>query len=175
VVAVYDSGEHQATDGQCIPYIVMEHVQGTTLAELLRSGASPTQHRALQLADGVLAALEHAHAKGIVHRDIKPANVMLTPDGTVKVMDFGIAHALATRQTALIGTGVVIGTAAYLSPEQAMGRPVDTRSDLYSTGCLLYELLTGRPPFTGSSQVAVAHRQVHEEPPPSVFVAKDGT
>ncbi|MGR6975058.1 protein kinase domain-containing protein [Streptomyces cynarae] len=166
VVAVYDSGEHQAADGQCIPYIVMEHVQGTTLAELLRCGDSLTPRRALQLADGVLAALEHAHAKGIVHRDIKPANVMLTADGTVKVMDFGIARVLATRQCALTGTGIVIGTAAYLSPEQAMGQPVDTRSDLYSAGCLLYELLTGRPPFTGSSPIAVAHRQVHEEPPP---------
>lgn len=165
VVAVHDSGEHQAADGQCIPYIVMEYVHGITLAELLRCGASPTPQPALELADGVLVALERAHAKGIVHRDIKPANVMLTREGTAKVMDFGIAHALAAQETALTGTGVVVGTAEYLSPEQATGRRVNARSDLHSTGCLLYELLTGRPPFTGSA-IAVTHQQVHEEPPP---------
>ena len=124
--------------------------------------------RALEITDGVLAALAYSHQQGIVHRDIKPANVMLTRSGEVKVMDFGIARAVADSGATMTQTSAVIGTAQYLSPEQARGEQVDARSDLYSTGCLLYELLTGRPPFVGDSPVSVAYQHVREEPvPPS--------
>ena len=125
--------------------------------------------RALEIVDGVLAALAYSHQHGIVHRDIKPANVMLTRAGDVKVMDFGIARAVADQSATMTQTSAVIGTAQYLSPEQARGEQVDARSDLYSTGCLLYELLTGRPPFVGDSPVSVAYQHVREEPvPPSL-------
>jgi serine/threonine-protein kinase len=169
IVAVYDTGEDYV-DGISIPYIVMEYVDGSTLRELLHSGRKLLPERALEMCIGILQALEYSHRNGIVHRDIKPANVMLTRTGQVKVMDFGIARAMGDAGMTMTQTAAVIGTAQYLSPEQAKGESVDARSDLYSTGCLLYELLTVRPPFIGDSPVAVAYQHVREEPqPPSVF------
>jgi serine/threonine protein kinase len=169
IVAVFDSGEEELGE-RVLPYLVMEYVQGRALDEVLREGPPMPAARALELTLGVLDALECAHAQGIVHRDVKPANVMVTWDGRTKVMDFGIARSLATDAITLTQDSMVIGTAAYLSPEQARGEPVDTRSDLYSTGCLLYELLTGAPPFTGETPIAVAWQHVNEEPqPPSTY------
>ncbi|WP_406475778.1 Stk1 family PASTA domain-containing Ser/Thr kinase [Streptomyces sp. NBC_01615] len=169
IVAVYDTGEDYI-DGTSIPYIVMEYVDGSTLRELLHSGRKLLPERTLEMTIGILQALEYSHRAGIVHRDIKPANVMLTRNGQVKVMDFGIARAMGDVGMTMTQTAAVIGTAQYLSPEQAKGEQVDARSDLYSTGCLLYELLTVRPPFIGDSPVAVAYQHVREEPqPPSVF------
>ncbi|MCX2967996.1 MULTISPECIES: Stk1 family PASTA domain-containing Ser/Thr kinase [Streptomyces] len=169
IVAVYDTGEDYV-DGISIPYIVMEYVDGSTLRELLHSGRKLLPERALEMCVGILQALEYSHRNGIVHRDIKPANVMLTRNGQVKVMDFGIARAMGDAGMTMTQTAAVIGTAQYLSPEQAKGETVDARSDLYSTGCLLYELLTVRPPFVGDSPVAVAYQHVREEPqPPSSF------
>jgi beta-lactam-binding protein with PASTA domain/tRNA A-37 threonylcarbamoyl transferase component Bud32 len=167
IVAVYDTGEDN-TGGTHVPYIVMEYVDGRTLRELLREDRRLLPERALEITDGVLRALDYSHRNGIVHRDIKPGNVMLTRDGKVKVMDFGIARAVSDAQATMTQTAQVIGTAQYLSPEQARGERVDARSDLYSTGCLLYELLTGRPPFLGDSPVAIAYQHVRENPiPPS--------
>ena len=167
VVAVYDTGEDEFA-GNPVPYIVMEYVEGSTLRDLVGSGSKLVPERALEIVDGVLAALAYSHQQGIVHRDIKPANVMLTRTGDVKVMDFGIARAMDDIGATMTATSAVIGTAQYLSPEQARGEQVDTRSDLYSTGCLLYELLTGRPPFVGDSPVSVAYQHVREDPvPPS--------
>ena len=167
VAAVYDTGEDQYL-GNPVPYIVMEYVEGSTLRDLMSSGNRLVPERALEIVDGVLEALAYSHAQGIVHRDIKPANVMLTPSGAVKVMDFGIARAMDDMGATMTQTSAVIGTAQYLSPEQARGQQVDARSDLYSTGCLLYELLTGRPPFVGDSPVSVAYQHVRENPvPPS--------
>jgi serine/threonine protein kinase len=169
IVAVYDTGEDYV-DGVSIPYIVMEYVDGSTLRELLHSGRKLLPERAMEMTVGILQALEYSHRAGIVHRDIKPANVMLTRTGQVKVMDFGIARAMGDSGMTMTQTAAVIGTAQYLSPEQAKGEQVDARSDLYSTGCLLYELLTVRPPFVGDSPVAVAYQHVREEPqPPSVY------
>jgi eukaryotic-like serine/threonine-protein kinase len=168
IVAVFDTGE-DVIDGRVTPYIVMEFVQGRTLREVLNQDGRLLPGRALQVTAEICHALEQAHAAGIVHRDIKPANVMLTEAGQVKVMDFGIARAL-TGSSPMTPTATVIGTAYYLSPEQARGEHVDARSDIYSTGCLLYELLTGAPPFTGDSAVAVAYQHVREEPiPPSTI------
>ncbi|TWG04332.1 serine/threonine-protein kinase [Streptomyces brevispora] len=163
IVAVYDTGEDYV-DGVSIPYIVMEYVDGSTLRELLHSGRRLLPERTLEMTVGILQALEYSHRAGIVHRDIKPANVMLTRTGQVKVMDFGIARAMGDSGMTMTQTSAVIGTAQYLSPEQAKGEQVDARSDLYSTGCLLYELLTVRPPFIGDSPVAVAYQHVREEP-----------
>ncbi|KAB1986664.1 Stk1 family PASTA domain-containing Ser/Thr kinase [Streptomyces triticiradicis] len=169
IVAVYDTGEDYI-DNTSIPYIVMEYVDGSTLRELLHSGRRLLPERSMEMTIGILQALEYSHRAGIVHRDIKPANVMLTRNGQVKVMDFGIARAMGDAGMTMTQTAAVIGTAQYLSPEQAKGEQVDARSDLYSTGCLLYELLTVRPPFVGDSPVAVAYQHVREEPqPPSVF------
>ncbi|TLS39543.1 Stk1 family PASTA domain-containing Ser/Thr kinase [Streptomyces montanus] len=169
IVAVYDTGEDYI-EGISIPYIVMEYVDGSTLRELLHSGRKLLPERAMEMTIGILQALEYSHRNGIVHRDIKPANVMLTRNGQVKVMDFGIARAMGDAGMTMTQTAAVIGTAQYLSPEQAKGEQVDARSDLYSTGCLLYELLTVRPPFVGDSPVAVAYQHVREEAqPPSVF------
>ena len=151
-----------------IPYIVMELVEGPTLRDVLRDGRKILPERALELTQGVLEALSYSHKAGIIHRDIKPANVMLTPTGGVKVMDFGIARAVADTSATMTQTAAVIGTAQYLSPEQARGETVDARSDIYSAGCLLYELLVGRPPFIGDSPVSVAYQHVREMPvPPS--------
>ncbi|MDT9695524.1 Stk1 family PASTA domain-containing Ser/Thr kinase [Streptomyces sp. P17] len=169
IVAVYDTGEDYIGEVS-IPYIVMEYVDGSTLRELLHSGRKLLPERSLEMTIGILQALEYSHRSGIVHRDIKPANVMLTRNGQVKVMDFGIARAMGDSGMTMTQTSAVIGTAQYLSPEQAKGEQVDARSDLYSTGCLLYELLTVRPPFVGDSPVAVAYQHVREEPQaPSVF------
>jgi eukaryotic-like serine/threonine-protein kinase len=172
VVAVYDTGEDEFA-GNPVPYIVMEYVEGSTLRDLLASGNRLVPERALEITDGVLAALAYSHQQGIVHRDIKPANVMLTRSGDVKVMDFGIARAVADSGATMTQTSAVIGTAQYLSPEQARGEQVDARSDIYSTGCLLYELLTGRPPFVGDSPVSVAYQHVREEPVPPSRVDPD--
>ena len=172
IVAVYDTGEDILEgDGDrpvIVPYIVMEYVDGMTLRQLLGSGRKLLPERALEITAGVLSALDYAHRHGIVHRDIKPANVMLTRTGDVKVMDFGIARAVNEAATSMTAASAVMGTAQYLSPGQARGEVVDARSDLYSTGVLLYELLTGRPPFTGESAVAIAYQHVSEMPnPPS--------
>ncbi|MGH3301853.1 MAG: Stk1 family PASTA domain-containing Ser/Thr kinase [Streptosporangiaceae bacterium] len=167
IVAVYDTGEDML-GSLPVPYIVMEFVDGRTLRDLLRDDRRLLPERAVEITDGVLRALDYSHRNDIVHRDIKPGNVMLTRTGDVKVMDFGIARAMADSQLTMTQTAQVIGTAQYLSPEQARGERVDARSDLYSTGCLLYELLTGRPPFTGDSPVAIAYQHVKEDPiPPS--------
>ncbi len=163
VIAVYDTGE-DAMDGNPVPYIVMEYVEGRTLRDVLRDEQRLMPDRAMQMTDGILRALDYSHRGGIVHRDIKPANVMLTTQGEVKVMDFGIARALADSAATMTATAQVIGTAQYLSPEQARGERVDARSDIYSTGCVLYELMTGRPPFQGDSPVAIAYQHVREEP-----------
>jgi serine/threonine-protein kinase len=169
IVAVHDTGEDHI-DGVSIPYIVMEYVDGSTFRTLLHSGRKLLPERSMEMTIGILQGLEYSHRAGIVHRDIKPANVMLTRNGQVKVMDFGIARAMGDSSMTMTQTAAVIGTAQYLSPEQAKGDQVDARSDLYSTGCLLYELLTVRPPFVGDSPVAVAYQHVREEPqPPSVF------
>ncbi|HZI96427.1 MAG TPA: Stk1 family PASTA domain-containing Ser/Thr kinase, partial [Actinomycetales bacterium] len=182
IVAVYDTGEDivpEAGGEARLPFIVMEYVEGMTLRELLRGERSETPAhglgvaRAVTMTAGVLEALEYSHRSGIVHRDIKPANVMLTPSGDVKVMDFGIARAMAGGSATMTQTQAVIGTAQYLSPEQARGETVDARSDLYSAGCLLYELLTGRPPFIGDSPVSVAYQHVREIPQPPSTHAPD--
>jgi beta-lactam-binding protein with PASTA domain/tRNA A-37 threonylcarbamoyl transferase component Bud32 len=167
IVAVYDTGEDNAGP-EPVPYIVMEYVDGRTVRDLLREDRRLLPERALEITDGVLRALDYSHRNGIVHRDIKPANVMITRSGEIKVMDFGIARAVSDAQATMTQTAQVIGTAQYLSPEQARGERVDARSDLYSAGCLLYELLTGRPPFIGDSPVAIAYQHVSENPiPPS--------
>jgi eukaryotic-like serine/threonine-protein kinase len=172
IVAVYDTGEDMAT-GVPVPYIVMEFVDGRTVRDLLQDGHRLLPERSLEIIDGVLRALDYSHQAGIVHRDIKPGNVMVTRNGDVKVMDFGIARAMSDAQATMTQTAQVIGTAQYLSPEQARGERVDSRSDLYSTGCLLYELLTGRPPFTGDSPVAIAYQHVRENPVPPSRVDPD--
>ena len=172
IVAVYDTGEDMAT-GTPIPYIVMEFVDGRTVRDLLQDGHRLLPERSLEIIDGVLRALDYSHTAGIVHRDIKPGNVMVTRNGDIKVMDFGIARAMSDAQATMTQTAQVIGTAQYLSPEQARGERVDSRSDLYSTGCLLYELLTGRPPFTGDSPVAIAYQHVRENPVPPSQVDPD--
>ena len=172
IVAVYDTGEDMAT-GVPVPYIVMEYVDGRTVRDLLQEGHRLLPERSLEIIDGVLRALDYSHQAGIVHRDIKPGNVMVTRNGDIKVMDFGIARAMSDAQATMTQTAQVIGTAQYLSPEQARGERVDSRSDLYSTGCLLYELLSGRPPFTGDSPVAIAYQHVRENPVPPSRVDPD--
>ena len=154
IVAVYDSGEEPA------PYIVMELVSGHTLRELIHDGERLQLDRALEIGAGILAALDYSHQRGIVHRDIKPANVMITNKGDVKVMDFGIARAMDDLGATLTSTWNVVGTAQYLSPEQALGEIADAPTDIYSTGCLLFELLTGRPPYTGETPVSIAYQHV---------------
>ena len=168
IVAVYDTGEETASDGSGVaqPYIVMEYVAGRTLRDIVREGRKILPERALEITSGVLSALDYSHRAGIIHRDIKPGNVMLTPSGDVKVMDFGIARAISDASSTMTQTAAVVGTAQYLSPEQARGETVDSRSDVYSAGCLLYELLTGRPPFVGDSPVAVAYQHVREPASP---------
>ena len=177
IVSVYDTGEdnRELPDGttQHVPFIVMEYVEGHTVRELLRDGAALPIDEAVEITEGVLSALEYSHHAGIVHRDIKPANVMITTAGDVKVMDFGIARAVADSAATMTQTQAVVGTAQYLSPEQARGEVVDARSDVYSTGALLFELLTGRPPFVGDSPVAVAYQHVREEPPTPSSLASD--
>jgi serine/threonine protein kinase len=173
IVSVFDSGE-DTIDGAMVPYIVMEYVEGKPLRTVLdedvaQFGAMPAE-KALKICGDVLAALSESHSVGLVHRDIKPGNVMLTKRGVVKVMDFGIARAMQSGVTSMTQTGMVVGTPQYLSPEQALGRGVDERSDLYSVGCLLFELLTGRLPFDGDSPLSIAYQHVQEAPPaPSQF------
>lgn len=169
IVSVYDTDEQlDPASGVSVPYIVMELVEGHTLRELLREGEPISAQRSFEYEIGVLDALSYSHKHDTVHRDIKPANVMLTNSGQIKVMDFGIARAVSDTSATMTQTAAVIGTAQYLSPEQARGEQVDARSDLYSAGCLLYELLTGRPPFLGDSPVSVAYQHVREMPiPPS--------
>ncbi|WP_028799331.1 protein kinase domain-containing protein [Streptomyces sp. 142MFCol3.1] len=167
VVAVYDSGEDVVGHG-VVPYIVMEIVEGRTIRDLLINAEAPGPEQALIIVSGVLEALAYSHQHGIVHRDIKPANVIITNTGAVKVMDFGIARALHGAQSTMTQTGMVMGTPQYLSPEQALGKAVDHRSDLYATGCLLYELLALRPPFTGETPLSVVYQHVQDIPvPPS--------
>ncbi|GAA3488485.1 protein kinase domain-containing protein [Streptomyces cremeus] len=167
VVAVYDSGEDRI-NGNLVPYIVMELVEGNTIRDLLLNAEAPGPEQALIIVSGVLEALAYSHQHGIVHRDIKPANVIITHGGAVKVMDFGIARALHGVQSTMTQTGMVMGTPQYLSPEQALGKAVDHRSDLYATGCLLYELLALRPPFMGETPLSVVYQHVQDLPvPPS--------
>ena len=167
IVAVYDTGEAQTEMGP-LPYIVMEFVEGRTLRDIVKTEGPMSQKRAMEVMADVCAALDFSHRHGIIHRDVKPANVMITKNGAVKVMDFGIARAIHDGQSAMTQTAAVIGTAQYLSPEQARGEQVDARSDVYAAGCVLYELITGEPPFTGDSPVAVAYQHVREDPhPPS--------
>jgi serine/threonine-protein kinase len=158
IVSVFDTG---SDDG--VHYIVMEYVEGRTLAEFLTGGGRIMPDRAIAITQDVCRALDAAHAQGVIHRDIKPGNIMLNPRGEVKVTDFGIARMTTTAET-VAQTAAILGTASYLSPEQAQGEPVDGRSDLYSLGCVLYEMVTGRPPFLGDSPVAVASKQVLEQP-----------
>ncbi|WP_329566126.1 protein kinase domain-containing protein [Kitasatospora sp. NBC_01266] len=169
IVTVYDSGEEVAPDGATTPYIVMELVDGLSLRDVLNQaiaehGAMPTE-QALRITGAVLAALDASHDQGLVHRDIKPGNVMVNSKGEVKVMDFGIARAMQSGVTSMTQTGMVVGTPQYLSPEQALGKSVDARSDLYSVGCMLFELLTGQLPFDGDSPFSIAYKHVQEQPP----------
>ena len=171
IVRVYDAGEDSLTtpDGTVrpVPFIVMELVQGRLLKDIISAGPVPVTD-AVRYVDGILEALEYSHRAGVVHRDIKPGNVMVTDAGQVKVMDFGIARAVSDSSSTVAETTQILGTAAYFSPEQAKGEPVDARADVYSTGVVLYELLTGRQPFRGDSPVAVAYQHVSEAPvPPS--------
>ncbi|MBF6214151.1 Stk1 family PASTA domain-containing Ser/Thr kinase [Nocardia puris] len=163
IVAVYDTGEAEV-DGGPLPYIVMEYVEGETLRDIVRGKGPLAPRRAMEIIADVCAALDFSHKAGIVHRDMKPANIMINRAGAVKVMDFGIARAIADAANPMTQTAAVIGTAQYLSPEQARGESVDARSDVYSVGCVLFEILTGEPPFTGDSPVAVAYQHVREDP-----------
>ncbi len=165
IAAVYDTGEVDGPNGS-LPYIVMEYVDGLTLRDLLSTRGPLRARRAVEVIGQACEALSFSHQRGIVHRDIKPANIMVGPGGSVKVVDFGIAKAIADSAHNVTQTGAVIGTAHYLSPEQARGDRVDARSDVYSLGCVFYELLSGAPPFVGDSAVAVAYQHVGREPAP---------
>lgn len=162
IVAVYDTGEVQGEMGP-LPYIVMEFVDGQTLREIVKTQGPMSQQKVIEVMADVCAALDFSHKHGIIHRDVKPANIMINRAGAVKVMDFGIARAMGEGQN-VTQTAAVIGTAQYLSPEQAKGESVDARSDVYAAGCVLFELLTGEPPFTGDTPVAVAYQHVREDP-----------
>lgn len=168
IVRVYDAGDEVTRDEygveRHLPYIVMELVTGDVLRDILRQ-RKLTQQEAVFYATGILTALEFSHAAGVIHRDIKPANVMITQANAVKVMDFGIARAVSDSSATLAHTNGIVGTAQYFSPEQAKGETVDSRTDLYSTGVLLYEMLTGKPPFTGETAVSVAYQHVSETAP----------
>jgi beta-lactam-binding protein with PASTA domain/predicted Ser/Thr protein kinase len=166
IVAVYDTGEAETPAGP-LPYIVMEYVDGVTLRDIVHTEGPLPPRRAIEIIADACQALNFSHQNGIIHRDVKPANIMISTTNAVKVMDFGIARAIADSSS-VTQTSAVIGTAQYLSPEQARGDPVDARSDVYSLGCVLYEILTGEPPFTGDSPVSVAYQHVREDPiPPS--------
>ena len=162
IVAVYDTGEAETATGP-LPYIVMEYVDGVTLRDIVHTEGPMPPRRAIEVIADACQALNFSHQHGIIHRDVKPANIMISKTGAVKVMDFGIARAIADSNS-VTQTAAVIGTAQYLSPEQAQGASVDARSDVYSLGCVLYEILTGEPPFTGDSPVAVAYQHVREDP-----------
>ena len=163
IVAVYDTGEAETPTGP-LPYIVMEYVEGVTLRDIVHTDGPMEPQRAIEVIADACQALNFSHQHGIIHRDVKPANIMISKAGAVKVMDFGIARALADTGNPMTQTAAVIGTAQYLSPEQARGEKVDARSDVYSLGCVLYEMLTGEPPFVGDSPVAVAYQHVREDP-----------
>jgi eukaryotic-like serine/threonine-protein kinase len=167
IVSVFDTG---SDDG--VHFIVMEYVEGRTLADYLTGGGRIMPDRAIDIGIDVARALEAAHAQGVIHRDIKPGNIMLDGQGDVKVTDFGIARVTATAET-VAQTAAVLGTASYLSPEQAQGQPVDVRSDIYSLGCVLFEMVTGRPPFPGDSPVTVASKHVLEQPTPPSQINQD--
>ncbi|MEF2976399.1 Stk1 family PASTA domain-containing Ser/Thr kinase [Subtercola sp. YIM 133946] len=167
IVRVFDAGEEKVVEPggaeAIVPFIVMEYVQGILLKDLIRQGpVDPAE--AVRITDGILTALEYSHRAGVVHRDIKPGNIMLTNSGQVKVMDFGIARAISDSSATVAQTTAILGTAQYFSPEQARGESVDARTDLYSTGIVLFELLTGRAPFRGETPVAVAYQHVSEAP-----------
>jgi serine/threonine protein kinase len=167
IVAVYDTGEAETANGP-LPYIVMEYVDGVTLRDIVHTDGPIEPKRAIEIIADACQALNFSHQHGTIHRDVKPANIMISKSGAVKVMDFGIAKALADAGNSVTQTAAVIGTAQYLSPEQARGETVDARSDVYSLGCVLYEILTGEPPFVGDSPVAVAYQHVREDAmPPS--------
>jgi serine/threonine-protein kinase len=163
-VAVFDTGEERDETGSSIPFIVMELVEGGSLRDVLREAGTVPPWRALELTSGVLDALACSHAAGIIHRDIKPANVMLTSSGRVKVADFGIARPVSDTSGTVTLAGTVVGTPQYLSPEQGRGEAVDARSDIYSVGCMLYELLVGEPPFTGDSPLSIVVQHVSDAP-----------
>ncbi|MDP9165487.1 MAG: protein kinase, partial [Actinomycetota bacterium] len=163
IVAVYDTGAAETPTGPLL-YIVMEYVDGYTLRDLVRTRGAMTMRRVAAVGAAVCEALEFSHRHGIIHRDVKPANILINDAGAVKVVDFGIARALADGENSVTRTGAVMGTAHYLSPEQASGGEVDARSDVYSLGCVLFELATGEPPFTGESAVAIAYQHVREDP-----------
>ena len=163
IVAVYDTGEAETAAGP-LPYIVMEYVNGVTLRDIVHTDGPMTPTRAIEVIADACQALNFSHQHGIIHRDVKPANIMISSTNAVKVMDFGIARALSDSGNSVTQTAAVIGTAQYLSPEQARGDAVDARSDVYSLGCVLYEMLTGEPPFVGDSPVAVAYQHVREDP-----------
>jgi serine/threonine protein kinase len=173
IVAVYDTGEERGSSGETLPYIVMEYVNGRTLKEVLAHEGRLMPRRALEITAEICSAIEFSHRHGIIHRDIKPGNVMMTQTGQIKVMDFGIARALASGASTMTQTSAVIGTAQYLSPEQARGESVDARSDVYATGCVLYELLCGQPPFVGDSPVSVAYQHVREDAKPPSLLNRD--
>ncbi len=168
IVALYDAGYDGVGEGSAdrhgVPFIVMEYVPGWSLRDLLRMGGL-TLAKSMQYETGVLAALDSAHRAGVVHRDIKPANVMVTSRGAVKLVDFGVARLSGNRAATTTYIQMLLGTPRYLSPEQARGETADARSDLYSAGCLLFELLAGRPPFAGDDPVSLAYQHVHEQPP----------
>jgi len=175
IVRVFDAGEETVRDPSGVevqvPFIVMEHIQGRLLKDVIADGpVAPAE--AVRIIDGVLTALEYSHRAGVVHRDIKPGNIMITSNGQVKVMDFGIARAISESSATIAQTSAILGTAQYFSPEQARGETVDARTDLYSAGVVLYEMLTGRPPFAADTAVAVAYQHLSEEPvPPSAVVS----
>lgn len=170
IVSIYDSGEEQLEDAAGntvqVPYIVMEYIKGQTLRDIIQVNGSLSPQDVEQVMIGVLNALDYSHRMGIIHRDIKPGNIMISDQGTVKVMDFGIARAMDDSSATMTQNQGVVGTAQYLSPEQARGEQVGAKSDLYSAGCVLYEMLTGKPPFTGDSAVAIAYQHVSETATP---------
>jgi len=168
IVRVFDAGEEKVREPGgfegVVPFIVMEYVEGRLLKDIIKEGpVAPAE--AIRITEGILTALEYSHRAGVVHRDIKPGNIMLTTSGQVKVMDFGIARAISDSSATVAQTTAILGTAQYFSPEQARGESVDARTDLYSTGVVLFELLTGQAPFRGDTPVAVAYQHVSETPP----------